>query len=92
MENGTKKRTPRVITRFSPNVENERADVGRDGRTRLASPNSQARTGTGIFFFFSCSPDHEEQDWQSYAVDPYSTKCADRAYIDLYMLCIHVLK
>ena len=28
-------------------VMNERADAGRDGRTRLARPNSQARTGTG---------------------------------------------
>ena len=33
--------------RFSLTVENERADAGRDGRTRLARPNSQARTETG---------------------------------------------
>ena len=26
-------------------MENERADAGRDGRTRLARPKSQARTG-----------------------------------------------
>ena len=32
---------------FSLSVENERADAGRDGRTRLAGPNSQARTGPG---------------------------------------------
>ena len=25
----------------------EKADAGRDGRTRLARPNSQAQTGTG---------------------------------------------
>ena len=37
----------RVSTRFSLSVENEQADPGRDGRTRLARPNSQARTGTG---------------------------------------------
>ena len=38
---------PRVSTRFSLSVEKEQADAGRDGRTRLARPNSQARTGTG---------------------------------------------
>ena len=30
-------------------VENERTDAGRDGRTRLARSNSQARTGTGKY-------------------------------------------
>ena len=38
------------------------ADAGRDGRTRFARPNFQARTGT-------CSANHE-QDWQPYPVDP----------------------
>ena len=28
-------------------VENKRADAGRNGRTCLARPSSQARTGTG---------------------------------------------
>ena len=36
-------------TRFSLSVENEQAGAERDDRTRLARPNSQARTGTGIF-------------------------------------------
>ena len=31
--------------RFSLSVENERADVGRDGRAGLARPNYQARMG-----------------------------------------------
>ena len=35
---------PRVSTRFSPSVENEQADTGRDGRIRLARPNFEART------------------------------------------------
>ena len=35
---------PSVSTRFSMSIENEQADRGRDGRTRLARPNSQART------------------------------------------------
>ena len=34
------------ITFFSLSLENEQADAGPDGRTRLARPNSQARTGT----------------------------------------------
>ena len=41
-----------------------------DCRTRLARPNSQARTRTGNNIF-SCSANHE-QDWQPYPVDPYS--------------------
>ena len=36
-------------------TENEQADAGRDDRTRLARPNSQARTETGkcLFSLFS---------------------------------------
>ena len=42
--------------------ENEQADAGRDGRTRLERPNSQeARMG-----LFPYSADHE-QDWQPYS-------------------------
>ena len=51
---------PRVSTRFSLSVENEQADAGRDSRTRLARPNSRARTGTGKKTFSSCSADHEQ--------------------------------
>ena len=48
---GKNKRTPpRVCTRFSLSMENEQADAGQDGQTCLARPNSQARTGIGIFF------------------------------------------
>ena len=32
--------------------ESEQADAGPDCRTRLARPNSQARTGTGNYSFF----------------------------------------
>ena len=52
-----------------PEYGDEQADAGRDCRTRLARPNSQARTGTGKKIF-PCSGDHE-QDWQPYPVDPY---------------------
>ena len=51
--------------------QNEQADAGRDGQTRLSTPNSQARTGTGIYSFFLFSVNHEE-DWQPYPVDLYS--------------------
>ena len=46
---------PWVSTRFSLSVENEQADAGRNGRTCLASPSSQARAGTGkkTCFLFS---------------------------------------
>ena len=44
----------------SLSVENEQADAGRESRTRLARPNSQARTGTGEITHFPCSPDHEQ--------------------------------
>ena len=36
----------RYINIFCLSVEKERADAGRDGRSRLAGPNSRARTGT----------------------------------------------
>ena len=48
---------PLISTRLSVSIENEQADTRRDGQTCLAKPNSQARTGTRIFF--PCSADHE---------------------------------
>ena len=42
---------PRVSTRFSLSVKNEKANAGRDGRTCLARPNSQARTGQDNILF-----------------------------------------
>ena len=44
-------RNPVSSTIFSLSMENEQADTGRDGRTRLTRPNSQARTGTGKYPF-----------------------------------------
>ena len=37
---------------IQPEYGDEQADAGRDGRTRLARPNSQARTGTGKYLFY----------------------------------------
>ena len=34
---------------IQPEYGDEKADAGRDCRTRLARPNSQARTGTGEY-------------------------------------------
>ena len=43
-----------MSTIFCLSLENEQADAGPDGRTRLARPNSQARTGTDrVIFIFS---------------------------------------
>ena len=42
----------------------------------LARSNCQARTGTGEYYF-PCSADHEQKDWQPYPVDPYSAICDD---------------
>ena len=65
--------------RFTVRIEDEQADAGRGGRTRLARPNSQARTRTGKYSF-SCSAYHE-QGWQRYPIDPYSPLCDDHTYI-----------
>ena len=62
-------------------MDNEQADAGRDGRTRLARPNSLARTGTRKLHV-PCSGDHE-QNWQPYPVDPYSATCDDYTYMDM---------
>ena len=61
-----------------PEYGDEQTDAGRDCRTRLARPNSQARTGTGEYYF-PCSADHE-RDWQPYPVDPYSDICDDHTF------------
>ena len=50
----------------------------RECRTRLARPNSQARTRTGKYQF-SLLADHE-QDWQPYPVDPSLAICDDHTY------------
>ena len=44
---------------FGVSMEYEQADAGRDGRTHLATPNSQARTGTENFPY---SADHDRID------------------------------
>ena len=76
-------RNPVRKHQIQPEYGDEQADAGRDGRTRLARPNSQARTGTGECYF-PCSADHE-QEWQPYTVDPYSAICDDYTYIHTYI-------
>ena len=64
-------RNPVSKHQIQPEYGDEQADAGRDCRTRLARPNSQARTERGQGnIHFPCSADHE-QDWQSYPVDTY---------------------
>ena len=68
---------------IQPEYGDEEADAGRDCRTRLARPNSQARTRTGNINF-PC-PAHHEQDWQPYPVDPYSYYMCYHTYIHIYI-------
>ena len=63
-------RNPVSKHQIQPEYGDEQADAGRDCRTCLARPNSQAQRGQENIIF-SCSADHE-QDWQPYPVDPYS--------------------
>ena len=44
-------RNPESKHQIQPEYGDEQADAGRDGWTRLARPNSQARTGTGEYSF-----------------------------------------
>ena len=45
-------RNPASKHQIQPECGNEQADAGRDDRTCLARPDSQARTGTGEYSFF----------------------------------------
>ena len=51
-------RNPVSKHQIQPEYEDEQADAGRDCRTRLARPNSQARTRTGNINF-PCSAENE---------------------------------
>ena len=73
-------RNPVSKHQIQPEYGDEQADAGRDCRTRLARPNSQAGTWTGKYSFFPCSADHE-QDWQPYPVDPYSSYMCDHTLL-----------
>ena len=48
-------RNPVSEHQIQPEYGDEQPDAGRDCRTCLARPNSQARTGTGKYSFFSLS-------------------------------------
>ena len=45
------RRNPVCKHQIQPEYGDEQADARRDCRTRLARPNSQARTGTGKYYF-----------------------------------------
>ena len=45
-------RNPEIKHQVQPEYGDEQADAGRDCRTRLARPNSQAQTRTGNIFIF----------------------------------------
>ena len=50
-------RNPVSKHQIQPEYGDEQADTGQDCQTRLARPNSQARTGTGNKYYGN------EQDW-----------------------------
>ena len=52
-------RNPVNKHQIQPEYGDEQADAGRDCRTHLARPNSQARTRTGNINF-PCSADHKQ--------------------------------
>ena len=79
-------RNPVSKHQTQPKYGDEKSDAGRDCRTRLARPNSQARTGDREIFIFPASADHE-QDWQPYPVDPYPW-----LYVDDHTYIIHTSK
>ena len=83
-ESGRKGRVPGVSTRFSPGVDNKRADAaGLDDRTCIARPISQARTETWKTPRLPCSADHA-RDWQPYPVDAQSAISDDHTYIYIH--------
>ena len=53
-------RNPVSKHQIQPACGDEQADVGRDCRTRLARPNSQAREQGQGNIHFPCSADHEQ--------------------------------
>ena len=75
-------RNPVSKQQIQPEYGDEQVDAGRDGRTHLARPHSQARTRTGEYYFL-CSADHE-QDWHPYPVDPYSCYMCDHTLLPTY--------
>ena len=62
------------------NVECEQSNAGRDGRTRLARPNSLGANGDREIFYFPCLADRE-QDWQLHPLDPSFAVCDEHIYI-----------
>ena len=71
-------RDPVSKHQIRPEYGDEQADAGRDCRTRLARPNSQARTRTGksSFSLFSL-PRAGLELTKPYPVDPCSALCYD---------------
>ena len=68
----------------------EQADAGRDGRNRLARPNSQARTGTEKFIFLvQLTPSRVGNLTR---LIPTLAICDDRTNINAYSIPIFVLQ
>ena len=73
---------PRVSTRFSVSIENEKADKRRYSQTCLAKPNSQARTGARKFFPVQLTINRIGNLTQFL----YSAVCHDHTYMHTYII------
>ena len=64
-------------------MENEQADAGWDGQTRLARSNFQARTGANI----SSTPETNRAPWSSRPINEVLLRRRqERVYLSLYYL------
>ena len=45
-----------------------------------------------FYFYFPCSADHDEQNWQPYPVDPSLALCDDHIYIYIHNTVIHTVQ
>ena len=69
-------RNPVSKHQTQPELDNDQADAGQDGRTKPVSRETKfsGANEDREMFISPCSADHHEQDWQPYPIDPYSAR------------------
>ena len=65
-------------------MENERADAGRNGRTRLTRPNSQAQTGTGDINLKFSLLSRQQGGLAPYSIDTQSAEINDSQHLMVF--------
>ena len=68
-------RNPVSKHHIQPEFGDEYADAGRDTAEPVSRDQVLRRERGQRNIYFPCSADHEEQEWQPYPVDPYSSIC-----------------